>query len=159
MARYASKDNLWVRKIRLDIHRKYAKKLCRQPEHQIYDGISVPQYLDPPSDPTPDQITVNTNLMGLTSTETQLISVNERNSHRHSMSARGVFARKLREEKKIIIDQANEKIHRLWETNEQEKQAMRNKAEQGMKVMQAEKKTVMQEMKVMQEEKMTVFKK
>ena len=50
------------------------------------------------------------------------------------MSARTGFARKLREEKKTIVDQANEKIHRLWETNEQEKQDMRNKAEQDMKV-------------------------
>jgi len=73
------------------------------------------------------------------------------------MSARTVFARKLREEKKTIVDQANRKIHRLWETNEQEKQVMRNKSEQDMKVIEKEKTALIQKLKVMQEEKTTLM--
>ena len=157
VARYARKDNLWVRKLRMELQSGIRKKMRHQPERQTCDGMSVPQYLDPPSDPTPDQITVNTNRMGLAFTKTQLIPVNKRNSQRQSMSARTGFARKLREEKKTIVDQANEKIHRLWETNEQEKQAMRNKSEQDMKVIEKEKTTLIQKLKVMQKEKTTLM--
>ena len=92
VARYAKKDNLWVRKLRMELQSGIRKKMRHQLERKACDGMPVPQYLDPPSDPTPDQITVNTNRMGLAFTKTQLIPVNKRKSQRQSMSARTGFS-------------------------------------------------------------------
>ena len=50
-----------------------------------HDRMSVPQYLDQPTDPSHDQSTLNTSYKALTSKETPLIPVSKQNPKRQSI--------------------------------------------------------------------------
>ena len=61
VARYGRTDNLWIRKRRIEPTSGLRKKARHQPETRMdaHDRMSVPQYLDQPTDPSHDQSTVN----------------------------------------------------------------------------------------------------
>ena len=61
VARYGRTDNLWIRKRRIELTSGTRKKTRHQPETRMdaHDRMSVPQYLDQPTDPSHDQSRVN----------------------------------------------------------------------------------------------------